>query len=91
MSPTESPMPMTLSEAAVVLVALDARGVLTDRERRAIEVALRTARRVRSSSTSQVNMVADLIAARDAQKRALEALDRAIGTATTATEIPAQG
>lgn len=95
--PTEGPLPLTLSESAVTLAAMVERLPVTDREKRAVEVALRMARRGRDSSTSSVNGVVHLIAARElqaeaveVQRRATEALERAIGSATTATEFPAQ-
>jgi hypothetical protein len=86
--PTEAPIPMTLGEAVVALEP--ARSLLTERQQRALEVLTRLARRTRASGASQVNMVTDLIAARDAQRAALDALERAIGTASTAPEMPAE-
>jgi len=90
-------MPLTLAEARTILEDLGARGVLTELERRAVVVVQRFADRGRSHSATHTTAVAALIDARDHQREAieiqrqsLEALDRAIGSATTATEMPAQ-
>jgi len=69
-----APIPMTLAEAAVEIAGIAG---LDSRQSRAVTVAMRTAQRARTSSTSQVNTIADLIFARDAQRSALDAIDRA--------------
>lgn len=96
--PTEGPLPLTLLEARAILEALARRVELTALEQRAIEVTQRHASRGRASSSTHTDAVVHLIDAREhareaieSSRRVVEALDRAIGTATTATETPAQG
>lgn len=89
--PTEGPLPLTLLEATGILAGLARRVALTDLEQRAIEVTQRHARRGRASSSTHTDAVVHLIEARERQREAIECLDRAIGTATTATETPAAG
>jgi hypothetical protein len=86
--PLDGPLPLTLLEARAILEALARRVELTALELRAIEVTQRHASRGRASSSSHTDAVIHLIDAREHQRASLEALDRAIGTATTATETP---